>query len=247
MSIGKPVKSFSHFQEKILDICELSFYNRFSTLGYRVLKTKTPNRADGLQGAERAEGEERRMEKGLITVIGAGLAGCEAAHYLARHGFSVRLCDCKPNKFTPAHSSKNLAELVCSNSLKSGDVWGNACGLLKEEMRLLGSLVMEAADATKVPAGGALAVDREAFSAYITEKIRSDPNIEYVPEEVKELPQGYAIVATGPLTLDALAEDMRCTFTTRRRPSFPPKASIIPKPLPPTATARARGITSTAR
>lgn len=149
------------------------------------------------------------MEKGLVTVIGAGLAGCEAAHYLARHGFSVRLYDCKPNKFTPAHSSKNLAELVCSNSLKSGDVWGNACGLLKEEMRLLGSLVMEAADATKVPAGGALAVDREAFSAYITEKVRSDPNIEYVPEEVKELPQGYAIVATGPLTLDALAEDIR--------------------------------------
>ena len=149
------------------------------------------------------------MEKGLVTVIGAGLAGCEAAHYLARHGFAVRLYDCKPNKFTPAHSSKNLAELVCSNSLKSGDVWGNACGLLKEEMRLLGSLVMEAADATKVPAGGALAVDREAFSAYITEKIRSDPNIEYVPEEVKELPQGYAIVATGPLTLDALAEDIR--------------------------------------
>ena len=209
MSRGKPVKSFSHFQEKILDICELSFYNRFSTLGYRVLKTKTPNRADGLQGAERAEGEERRMGKGLVTVIGAGLAGCEAAHYLARHGFSVRLYDCKPNKFTPAHSSKNLAELVCSNSLKSGDVWGNACGLLKEEMRLLGSLVMEAADATKVPAGGALAVDREAFSAYITEKIRSDPSIEYVPEEVKELPQGYAIVATGPLTLDALAEDIR--------------------------------------
>ena len=149
------------------------------------------------------------MGKGLVTVIGAGLAGCEAAHYLARHGFSVRLYDSKPNKFTPAHSSKNLAELVCSNSLKSGDVWSNACGLLKEEMRLLGSLVMEAADATKVPAGGALAVDREAFSAYITEKIRSNPNIEYIPEEVKELPQGYAIVATGPLTLDDLAEDIR--------------------------------------
>lgn len=156
-------------------------------------------------------------------------------------------------KFTPAHSSKNLAELVCSNSLKSGDVWGNACGLLKKEMRLLGSLVMEAADATKVPAGGALAVDREAFSAYITEKIRSDPNIEYVPEEVKELPQGYAIVATGPLTLDALAEDIRAKlggalhFYDAAAPSSPPKASIIPKPLPPTATARARAITSTAR
>ena len=108
MSTEKPVKSFSHFQEKILDICELSFYNRFSTLGYRVLKTKTPNRADGLPGAERAEGVERRMEKGLVTVIGAGLAGCEAAHYLARHGFSVRLDGSKPNKFTPPHWSKNL-------------------------------------------------------------------------------------------------------------------------------------------
>ena len=176
----------------------------------RVLnRTAERPRSGVANGANVETGANRNGKQRTVTVIGAGLAGCEAAHYLARHGFSVRLYDSKPNKFTPAHSSKNLAELVCSNSLKSGDVWGNACGLLKEEMRLLGSLVMEAADATKVPAGGALAVDREAFSAYITEKIRSDPNIEYVPEEVKELPQGYAIVATGPLTLDALAEDIR--------------------------------------
>lgn len=176
----------------------------------RVLnRTAERPRSGVANGANVETGANRNGKQRTVTVIGAGLAGCEAAHYLARHGFSVRLYDSKPNKFTPAHSSKNLAELVCSNSLKSGDMWGNACGLLKEEMRLLGSLVMEAADATKVPAGGALAVDREAFSAYITEKIRSDPNIEYVPEEVKELPQGYAIVATGPLTLDALAEDIR--------------------------------------
>ncbi len=148
------------------------------------------------------------MEK-KVTVIGAGLAGCEAAHYLARRGIAVRLCDCKPKQFTPAHSSEKLAELVCSNSLKSNDVYGNACGLLKEEMRRLGSLVIAAADATKVPAGGALAVDREAFASYITDAVCGDPNIEYVCEEAKSIPQGYAIVATGPLTLDSLAEDMR--------------------------------------
>lgn len=173
-----------------------------------MLKQKNADCAGGLQGAERAEGEERRMEKGPVTVIGAGLAGCEAAHYLARHEFSVRLYDCKPNKFTPAHSSKNLAELVCSNSLKSNDVYGNACGLLKEEMRLLGSLVIEAADATRVPAGGALAVDRDKFSAYVTEKIAHEANIELVCKEETALPQGPAVVATGPLTFGPLAEDI---------------------------------------
>ena len=176
----------------------------------RVLnRTAERPRSGVANGANVETGANRNGKQRTVTVIGAGLAGCEAAYYLARHGFAVRLCDCKPHKFTPAHSSEKLAELVCSNSLKSGDVWGNACGLLKEEMRLLGSLVMEAADNTKVPAGGALAVDREAFAAFITEKIRSHPNIEYIAEEVKELPQGYAIVATGPLTLDALAEDIR--------------------------------------
>ena len=115
-----------------------------------------------------------------VTVIGAGLAGCEAAQYLAKRGIRVRLYDCKPKSFTPAHHSEGLAELVCSNSLKSNDVYGNACGLLKEEMRLLGSLIIEAADATRVPAGGALAVDRDAFSAYVTRKIKQNPLIEYV-------------------------------------------------------------------
>ena len=143
-----------------------------------------------------------------VTVVGAGLAGCEAAYFLAAHGIRVRLVECKPARFTPAHSCSGFAELVCSNSLKSSDVYGNACGLLKEEMRRLGSLVMEAADATRVPAGGALAVDREAFSAHITARIRGQKNIEVVCEEAVRVPEGPAIVATGPLTLDALAEDI---------------------------------------
>ena len=149
------------------------------------------------------------MAENQVTIVGAGLAGCEAAHFLAKHGIRVRLADIKPKKFTPAHSSEKLAELVCSNSLKSNDVFGNACGLLKEEMRKLGSLVIAAADATRVPAGGALAVDREAFSAYITDAIAQNKNIEYVCEEAECIPAGYAIVATGPLTQGALAEDIQ--------------------------------------
>ncbi len=116
----------------------------------------------------------------MIKIIGAGLAGCEAAYYLGRRGVSVELVEMKPVKFSPAHNSASFAELVCSNSLKSDDIWGNACGLLKEEMRRLGSLVVEAADKTRVPAGGALAVDRIKFSAYITKKIKSCKNIEVV-------------------------------------------------------------------
>lgn len=107
----------------------------------------------------------------LVKVIGAGLAGCEAAYYLAEHGIFVQLYESKPKKYTPAHTQAGYAELVCSNSLKSNDIYGNACGLLKEEMRIFGSLTMQAAEETKVPAGGALAVDREAFSKFITEKI----------------------------------------------------------------------------
>ena len=149
------------------------------------------------------------MAENQVTIVGAGLAGCEAAHFLAKHGIRVRLADIKPKKFTPAHSSEKLAELVCSNSLKSNDVFGNACGLLKEEMRRLGSLIIAAADATRVPAGGALAVDREAFSAYITDAIAQNKNIEYVCEEANRIPAGYAIVATGPLTQGALAEDIQ--------------------------------------
>ena len=150
-----------------------------------------------------------------VTVIGGGLAGSEAAYYLARHGIQTTLIEMKPKKFTPAHESENFAELVCSNSLKSNDFYANACGLLKEEMRLLGSLVIEAADATKVPAGAALAVDRDQFSAYITEKLKTVDNLTIRHEEVETLPalqkdgDRYAIIATGPLTSDALSEDIK--------------------------------------
>ena len=147
-----------------------------------------------------------------ITVIGAGLAGCEAAHKLSSLGFSVRLCEMKPEKRTPAQKSDGFAELVCSNSLKAMRL-ESAAGLLKEEMRRLGYVTMEAAERTSVAAGGALAVDRELFSEYITEKIKSDPNIEIVTGEVTELPsEGIVIVATGPLTSDALAESLRQKF-----------------------------------
>ena len=139
----------------------------------------------------------------MIRVIGAGLAGCEAAWYLARHGEEVELVEQKPVRRSPAHSSDGLCELVCSNSLKSDDVFGNACGLLKEEMRRLGSVTMEAAAATRVPAGGALAVDRERFSGYVTGKLRSHPKIRIVCREETELPEA-GIVATGPLTDGAL-------------------------------------------
>lgn len=146
----------------------------------------------------------------MIKVIGAGLAGCEAAYFLAEAGHEVQLYDIKPSRFTPAHSDKNFGELVCSNSLKGNDPYANACGLLKQEMRELGSLIIEAADATRVPAGGALAVDRGLFAQYITHKIRAHGNIKVVCEEVRELPSGeWCIVATGPLTCDALACDIK--------------------------------------
>ena len=138
-----------------------------------------------------------------VTVIGAGLAGCEAAWQIARRGVMVRLVEMKPSKKSPAHKNDSLAELVCSNSLRA-DGLANAVGLLKEEMRLLGSLGMECADATKVPAGGALAVDRQGFSDMITEKIKSHPNIELVLDtEVTEIPEGITVIATGPLTSDS--------------------------------------------
>ena len=143
----------------------------------------------------------------MIRVIGAGLAGSETAYYLGSRGVEVELVDMKPKAFTPAHESPDFGELVCSNSLKSDDIWGNACGLLKEEMRRLGSLTMAAAEVSRVPAGGALAVDREKFSAYITEKLRACPHIHIVSEEVKELPE-RGVVATGPLTGGALYEDI---------------------------------------
>ncbi len=142
----------------------------------------------------------------IINVYGAGLAGCEAAYCAAERGIHVRLYEMKPEKYTPAHHSEGFAELVCSNSLRS-DALTNAVGLLKAELRILGSLVMEAADATKVPAGSALAVDREKFSAYITEKIKTHPNIEVISGEVTSVRDGeITVIATGPLTSDKMAE-----------------------------------------
>ena len=142
-----------------------------------------------------------------VTVLGAGLAGCECAWQLAKRGVEVRLYEMKPNKMTPAHSSEYFDELVCSNSLRSDELT-NAVGLLKAEMRKMGSLIMESADKNRVAAGGALAVDREGFSKYITEKIKSCPNIELVSEEATDFPEGELVVATGPLTSDALAEKL---------------------------------------
>lgn len=147
----------------------------------------------------------------MITVIGAGLAGSEAAWYLAQNGADVELVEQKPVRRSPAHMTNDFCELVCSNSLKSDDVFGNACGLLKEEMRRLGSLTMEAAAATRVPAGGALAVDRERFSAYVTEKLRTHPKIHIACREADSLPES-GIVATGPLTDGALYEAIAARF-----------------------------------
>jgi methylenetetrahydrofolate--tRNA-(uracil-5-)-methyltransferase len=143
-----------------------------------------------------------------ITIIGAGLAGCEAAWQAAQRGVPVTLHEMKPEKYSPAHHLPGLAELVCSNSLR-GDSLENAVGLLKEELRRCGSLVMEAAEATRVPAGGALAVDRQLFSDYITDKITSHPLIRLEQGEVTAIPnEGKVIIASGPLTSDALAESL---------------------------------------
>ena len=136
-----------------------------------------------------------------VTVVGAGLAGSEAAWQLAQQGIQVELIEMKPHKMSPAHHSANFAELVCSNSLR-GDRLENAVGLLKEEMRQLDSLIISCADATRVEAGGCLAVDRDGFSALITGKIRNHPNITVREEEVTQMPEGPVIVATGPLTSD---------------------------------------------
>ena len=140
-----------------------------------------------------------------VTVIGAGLAGCEAAWQLARRGIPVTLMEMKPQKMTPAHHSPGFAELVCSNSLRS-DQLENAAGLLKEELRRCGSLILRCADQTRVEAGGALAVDREGFSAAVTAAVRSHPGITIVEGEVTSIPEGKVVVASGPLTSDALSE-----------------------------------------
>ena len=155
-----------------------------------------------------------------VIVIGAGLAGSEAAWQLARRGIPVELREMKPHKMSPAHHTEYFGELVCSNSLRS-DQLENAVGLLKEELRRCGSLIMECADTHRVEAGGALAVDRHAFAAAITEKIKSHPNITVVEGEVTEIPpEGNVIIATGPLTSEALSEEIAKLFPDSKYLNF---------------------------
>ena len=154
--------------------------------------------------------------KDYINIIGGGLAGCEAAYQISKRGINVRLYEMKPTKYSPAHSNSNLAEIVCSNSFKS-NLLTNACGLLKEELRMLDSLLIKIADETSVPAGQALAVDREEFSRKVTEYIENLDNVEIIKEEVTEIPDdAVTIIATGPLTSDVLFQNlleiMNCIF-----------------------------------
>ena len=147
----------------------------------------------------------------VVKVIGAGLAGCEAAWQLAKRGIQVELYEMKPQKMSPAHHSVDFAELVCSNSFR-GDRLENAVGLLKEELRRLDSLILSCAEATRVEAGGCLAVDRGGFAKMVTEKIRNHPNITVIAEEVTQMPEGPVIVATGPLTSDAMSDAIGAYF-----------------------------------
>ena len=144
-----------------------------------------------------------------ITIVGGGLAGCEAAYQIAKMGIKVKLYEMKPKKFSPAHNNESLAEIVCSNSFKSNAII-NACGLLKEELRKLDSLLIKIADKTAVPAGQALAVDREIFSKKVTEKIEKNPNIEIIREEFSKIDEknGITIIATGPLTSENMSEEI---------------------------------------
>ncbi len=145
------------------------------------------------------------MKPSDVTVVGAGLAGAEAAYQLLKRGFSVTLCEMKPQKYSPAHGLSTFAELVCSNSLRSDRI-ENAVGLLKAEMRTLDSLILQCADETRVPAGGALAVDREGFSRLVTERLAAFPNLTVRREEITQIPPDPVIIATGPLTSDALSD-----------------------------------------
>jgi methylenetetrahydrofolate--tRNA-(uracil-5-)-methyltransferase len=146
--------------------------------------------------------------KQTVTVIGAGLAGSEASYQLAKRGFKVKLYEMRPKKLTPAHKTGLFAELVCSNSLRANSL-ENAVGLLKQEMRMLDSLIIRCADASQVPAGGALAVDRDVFSELVTNEIRNNPNIEVIEEEVTNIPKGPVIIASGPLTSDILSDKIK--------------------------------------
>ncbi|MBQ2719433.1 MAG: methylenetetrahydrofolate--tRNA-(uracil(54)-C(5))-methyltransferase (FADH(2)-oxidizing) TrmFO [Clostridia bacterium] len=166
-------------------------------------------------------------EKATVTVVGAGLAGCEAAWQAARAGCAVTLYEMKPSRYSPAHKAPTFAELVCSNSLRSASL-SNAVGLLKEEMRRLSSLIMEAADATTVPAGSALAVDRTLFSEYVTERIRSHPNITVIEREVTSIPaEGVTVIATGPLTSAALATEIAALTGSEGLHFFDAAAPIV--------------------
>jgi len=161
-----------------------------------------------------------------VKVIGAGLAGAEAAWQLAQRGVSVELYEMKPEKKSPAHHADTFAELVCSNSLR-GDRLENAVGLLKEELRRLGSLIMECAEATRVEAGGCLAVDRQGFSDMVTEKIRNHPGITVISQEITQVPEGPVIVATGPLTSDAMSDAIGTYFGTEHLHFFDAAAPLV--------------------
>ena len=154
-----------------------------------------------------------------VTVIGAGLAGSECAWQLAQRGIQVELHEMKPEKMTPAHTTEYFAELCCSNSLRGAGL-ENAVGLLKEELRRLDSLILQCADATRVEAGGALAVDRHGFARLVTEKVRSHPNITVIPGEVTEIPEGEVIIASGPLTSDAMSDAIQRYFGGQEYMSF---------------------------
>ena len=165
----------------------------------------------------------------MVNIIGGGLAGCEAAYQIAKNGIEVKLYEMKPNKFSPAHSNSNLAEIVCSNSFKS-NLHTNACGLLKEELRLLDSLLIKCADITSVPAGQALAVDREKFSELVTKKIKEMENITVINEEITEVPENeITVIATGPLTSDALSEDIKKLTGINRLHFYDAAAPIVEK------------------
>lgn len=172
------------------------------------------------------------MTQPTLHIVGAGLAGSEAAWQAAERGVRVILHEMKPTKFSAAHKSNNFAELVCSNSLRSDDFEHNAVGLMHQEMRLAGSLIMTCADQTKVPAGGALAVDRERFAQAVTEKLRSHPLVEVSEEEIKELPTadaGEFIIATGPLTSESLAQSILSKIDNQSLSFFDAIAPVVYK------------------
>lgn len=164
-----------------------------------------------------------------VTIIGGGLAGCETAYQIAKAGIPVKLYEMKPKKYSPAHSNENLAEIVCSNSFKS-NLHTNACGLLKEELLLLNSLLIRIANEVKVPAGQALAVDREFFSKRVTEEIKNMENIEIINEEVTKIPEeGITVIATGPLTSDKLSEEISKLTGSNKLAFYDAAAPIIEK------------------